>query len=547
MRFSHFALPFAFALSAGAFAQAPADEAQFTPEGFRAHVAFLADDRLEGRDAGTPGYELGALYVATRFEGLGLKPVGKDGWFQQVPFLEYKLGGNAPRLTIGDRRFEQGREILLAPTAEQGPINLEAPVVFAGYGLESPELGLDDYKGLDVRGKIVALFGGYPKGIRSDVGAHLNADKRRLAAKHGAVGVIMLRSRAESELRPFARAIRFAREPGLTWLGEGDVPYSGAPGLRFRATLDTPAAQALFAGSRRSFTRLLDDAAKGRRLKGFALKSRVRVEQGSETRRLTSPNVLAVLPGSDPALAGEYVLLMAHLDGLGLDDGKDAKDAKDGDLVNNGAMDNATGVATLIEVARAMIESGERPKRSILFAAVTAEEHGLLGAQYLARHPVTGSGRIVGVVNLDMPVLLYDFKDVIAFGAEHSTMGPSVARAAERMGVTLSADPLPQEGLFTRSDHYRFVQEGIPAVFLMTGFENGGREKFTDFLATHYHKPSDDLKLPIDWRAAAKFARINYLIAREIADAPEAPLWYDDSFFGSALAPGQAKAARPKD
>jgi Zn-dependent M28 family amino/carboxypeptidase len=539
MRFSLFALPLALSFAAAAPAQAPAGAPEFTPEGFRAHVAFLGDDRLEGRDAGSRGYELGALYVGTRFEALGLKPVAKDGWFQQVPFLEYKPAQGPAAVTIGGRRFEHGREILLAPTPEPGPVKIEAPVVFAGYGVVSPELGLDDYKGLDVRGKIVALFGGYPKGLRSDVGAHLNADKRRVAAERGAVGVVMLRSRAESELRPFARMARFAGEPGLTWL-EGDSPYSAAPGLRFRATLDTPAAEALFAGSRRSFARLLDDAQKGRSLPRFALKTRFGVEQANEMRRVTSPNVLAVLPGSDPALAGEYVLLMAHLDGLGVREGQE------GDQINNGAMDNATGVATLLEVARAMIESGERPRRSILFAAVTAEEHGLLGAQYLAKHPVTGEGRIVGVVNLDMPVLLYDFKDVIAFGAEHSTMGPIVSRAAERMGVKLSPDPLPQEGLFTRSDHYRFVQEGIPAVFLMTGFENGGREKFTDFLATHYHKPSDDLKLPIDWQAAAKFARINYLIAREIADSPEAPRWYADSFFGKALAPRAEKAERPR-
>ena len=251
--------------------------------------------------------------------------------------------------------------------------------------------------------------------------------------------------------------------------------------------------------------------------------------------RTASPNVLAVLPGSDPALAGEHVLLMAHLDGLG------TLDRAGEDDIHNGAMDNSTGVATLIEVARAMTEGGARPKRSILFAAVTAEEDGLLGAQYLARNPVE---KVVGVVNLDMPVLLYDFTDVIAFGAEHSTLGPIVARAGGRMGVRLTPDPLPQEGLFTRSDHYRFVQAGIPSVFLMTGFANGGEKKFTGFLHGAYHSPNDDLAQPFDWKAGAKFARLNYLIAREIADAPQAPRWYQDSFFGRTLAPNAEKARR---
>jgi Zn-dependent M28 family amino/carboxypeptidase len=250
--------------------------------------------------------------------------------------------------------------------------------------------------------------------------------------------------------------------------------------------------------------------------------------------------VLAILPGSDPALANEYVLMMAHLDHEGVD-----PDLQ-GDKIFNGAMDNATGTATLLEVARAMAASPNRPRRPILFAAVTAEEDGLLGSEYLARQPLPGGGKVVGVVNLDMPVLLYDFQDVIAFGADHSTLGATVDRAVRQAGVTLTPDPLPQEGLFTRSDHYRFVQAGVPSVFLMTGFAGEGRERFQNFLATHYHKPSDQTDLPFDWNAGAKFARINYLIAREIADAPEAPRWYADSFFGQAVGGTQPKATRAR-
>jgi Zn-dependent M28 family amino/carboxypeptidase len=233
------------------------------------------------------------------------------------------------------------------------------------------------------------------------------------------------------------------------------------------------------------------------------------------------------------------VLLMAHLDHEGVNPAREGEDK-----IYNGAMDNATGISTMLEVARAMAETGKRPRRSILFAAVTAEEKGLLGSQYLAKHPVVGNGKLVGVVNLDMPVLLYDFTDVIAFGAEHSTLGPIVKRAGAQMNVALAADPLPQENLFVRSDHYRFVQEGVPSVFLMTGFGNGGDKQFTGFLSTNYHKVSDDLKQPIDWQAGAKFAKINYLIAREIADADEAPRWYAKDFFGDTFAAGQPKAAR---
>jgi Zn-dependent M28 family amino/carboxypeptidase len=538
MHFKLFAAAAALALASGATAQTAGTTPEFTAEAFRSHVAFLGDDLLEGRDAGSRGYELGALYVATQFEGLGLKPAGDDGWYQQVPFLQYKLADKAGSVTIGGKSFANRAEVLVGASPVAGPQTVEAPVVFVGYGISSPALGIDDYKGLNVKGKIVAMIGGTPKGLPSDVAAHTNSDKRRMAAEKGAVGLIMLRSAEEAARRPWARLTENAGEPALTWLGKDEQPYSASPGIRARATLDAPAAEALFAGSKRSFAQVQADAAKGGPIKGFALKQTVRIEQQSEVARTKSPNVLGIIPGSDPALAGEYVLLMAHLDGLGV------HDREGDDDIHNGAMDNSTGIATLLEVARAMQLPGNRPKRSILLAAVTAEEDGLLGAQYLARNPVVKDGKVVGVVNLDMPVLLYDFQDVIAFGAEHSTMGPIVERAAARIGIKLTPDPLPQEGLFTRSDHYRFVQEGIPAVFLMTGFANGGQEKFTGFLATDYHKPTDDLKLPFDWKAGAKFAQINYLIASEIANAPQAPRWYSDSFFGKTLAPNAQKAAR---
>jgi hypothetical protein len=543
MRFNSFGIALlSLSIASPAPAQPSGASPEFSPESFRSHVAFLADDKLEGRDSGSRGYDLAALYVASRFEALGLRPAAQDGWYQQVPFLESRLSGEPGSLAIGGRRFAHGREVVLYPTPDEAPVAIEAPAVFVGYGLEAPEIGIDDYKGLDVRGKVVVVLNGFPNGMKSDVGAHLNSDKRRVASSHGAVGLVSIRTLSESKRRPWARLQENADEPSLGWTGEDGRPYTPAPALRFRATLDSPAAEALFAGAKAPLGRILAEAdRKGGRPKGFALKPRIAVSQQSAQRRFTSPNVLAVLPGSDPELAGEYVLLMGHLDHEGIKAAGAGQSG--GDRIYNGAMDNAVGIATMLEVARAMAASPDRPKRSILFAAVTAEEDGLLGAQYLARHPIPG-GKVAAVVNLDMPVLLYDFTDVIAFGAEHSTMGSAVERAGKTMGVGLSEDPLPHEGLFTRSDHYRFVQEGVPSVFLMTGFANGGREKFTDFLATHYHKVSDQLDLPIDWKAGAKFARINYEIAREIADSPEAPRWYSDSFFGKALAPGREKATR---
>jgi Zn-dependent M28 family amino/carboxypeptidase len=511
----------------------------FTAEAFRAHVEFLADDLLEGRDTGTRGYDIAARYVATRFEALGLRPGANGSWYQQVPFAIANLGSEPPRVTIGGRTFTHGQDVLVGPTALEANQSVEAPVVFVGYGLDSPRQGFNDYRGLDVRGKMVAVLSGTPKGTPSEMGAHLNAEKGRMAEKNGAIGMITIPTRQDLERRPWARRVELSKGPSMAWIGQDGQPFSRAPGVRTGASLDTAAAEALFAGARRPLAAVLDEAAReGGKPRGFALKPTVKIERQSVINRIESPNVLAVLPGSDPQFAHEYVVLMAHLDHEGVDPDLT------GDKIFNGAMDNASGTATLLEVARAMAAAPDRPKRSILFAAVTAEEDGLLGSEYLAKHPVVGAGKVVGVVNLDMPVLLYDFQDVIAFGSDHSTLGPIVDRAVRQANVTLSPDPLPQEGLFTRSDHYRFVQAGIPSVFLMTGFAGQGRERFQDFLATHYHKPSDQTDLPFDWNAGAKFARINYLIAREIADAPEAPRWYADSFFGQAVGGNQPKATR---
>ena len=538
MKFNRFALSLLVAVAAVGAAARTAAEPGFSPERFRAHVAFLADDLLEGRDTGSRGHEIAARYVAAGFESLGLTPAGPDGsWYQQVPFVRY--GATAPpRLTIGGRSFAAGEGVSFRQSPIEGRTAFEAPAVFAGYGLDAPELGLDDYRGLDVRGRIVVVLDGMPGGLPSDVSAHLGSEKRRAAGRRGAAGMIILRSPAQAERFPLRSTGRLP-EAAITWAEADGTPFSDAPSLRFVATVDPAVADALFEGAPRPLARIRAEAARpGGRPRGFALPQIVAFERESANSRFTSPNVVAILAGSDPALADEYVLLMAHLDGVGM------RESGEGDRIRNGAMDNATGVATLLEVARQMMMPGNRPRRPIVFAAVTAEEKGLLGAQYLARHPVV-DGRIVGVVNLDMPVLSYDFRDIIAFGAEHSTLGPIVERAAARMGVALTPDPLPEQNLFTRSDHYMFVREGIPSVFLMTGFANGGEEQFRGFLSSRYHSPRDDLSQPFDWRAGARFAELNYLIAREIADGDQAPLWYRDSFFGNVFAPRAQRAARP--
>lgn len=508
----------------------------FSPDRIKSDVAFLADDLLEGRDSGTRGYDIAALFVAQRFAALGLQPAKGDGWYQMVPLQESNLGKPDAILKIGDTRFSNMADVVIGPSAFEPSQAVTAPVVFVGFGLHSPDRGIDDYAGLDVRGKFVATLSGFPKGMASDVGAHLASEKARVAAEHGAIGTINILTPTALKVASWDLRKHYATGPSFTWIGQDGKPHTSAPGIRASAALNVPVQRALFAGAPKSLDSVLAEAEReGGNPKGFALAQSATVTRTSTSRRIYSPNVIGILPGSDPVLRNEYVVMMGHLDHDGVDP------TLKGDQIYNGAMDNAAGVATMLEAARALVE-GPRPKRSILFAAVTAEEDGLLGAEYLAKNPVVGNGKVVGVVNLDMPVLTYDFKSLIAFGAEQSTLGKVVATEAAKDGVRLIPDPEPEQSTFTRSDHYNFVKEGVPSVFLATGEGDKGLGNFADFAANHYHKPSDDMNLPINWQAGAKFARINYLIALDIANAPEAPRWYSNSFFGNTFAKDAPKA-----
>lgn len=523
-----------------------AEAQRFDPEAVRAHITFLADDSLDGRGSGTKGYTIAANYVAAQFMAMGAKPMGdpaKGSYFQQVPLREAKLTGQ-PVLTISGKgqtfRLDSREKVLIGPSAMDAQQVLQAPMVFVGFGLDRPDLGLRDYDRLDVKGKVVVVLSGYPKGMNSELGAHLNADKARMAMKRGAVAMISIPTLQDTRRRSWERRAQSGGEPRSNWLQADGTPFMRAPGIRADATLNPDVARPMFGEGKQGLAAILAEADQpGGRPRGFRLGLAARFERTSAFRPYSSPNVIAMIPGSDPAVADEYVLMTAHLDHLG-DHGKGD------DKISNGAMDNAAGVATMIEVAKALSHDGKRPRRPILFAAVTNEESGLIGSEYLARNPVVSKGNVVAVVNFDMPILTYRFTDVVAFGADNSTLGPVVAKAAAEAGITLSSDPIPEEGLFTRSDHYRFVQQGIPSLFLVTGHAGPGKAAFTDFLAKNYHQPSDDLNLPFDWIAGAKFAEVNYHIICAIADQAEIPRWYQDSLFGKEFAPASPKALRPK-
>ena len=535
-------------VAALAFAAAAPIQAapQFSADAYKSHVAFLADDMLLGRRTGSPGHEIAARYIASQFTALGLKPGGDGGtYFQRFGLAE--TSASAPgSVTIsgpkGSRDWADGSNVVLRRNPAFPNPDVTAPLVFVGYGIDDPRHGHDDYRGLDVKGKIVVTLANFPAGTPSEAGAYYAAEKRAMARRHGAVGMIQIYSRSVAKIRPWQSVRRNATFAAVSWLEADGKPHDDA-GLSVLGYATGDAAEALFAGAPKDLKAVLDQADKGP-VKGFALKTSAHIVDHTETKQISSANVVGILPGSDPRLAPEYIVLSAHSDHIGVTPPQ-PDDKPDTDRINNGALDNAAGIATMIEVARAATQDPNKPRRSLIFLASTGEEEGLLGADYYARHPTVPIASIVGDVDLDMPLLTYRFTDVNAFGADHSTIGPTVAAAGKPMGVTLSPDPEPQETVFVRSDHYMFVRQGVPAVFLATGWAGDGKAAWADFEANHYHKPSDDMNLPIRWEEGARFADINYRITRAMADGDQRPMWFKGDFFGDIFAPNQPKADAP--
>jgi hypothetical protein len=522
---------------------APTPTEQIAMASVRAHVEFLADDLLEGRDTGSRGHAIAARYVASRFREMGLEPGGTNGsWLTDVP-LRRATTAATPTVTIttpgGTQSLRWAADVTLRPSLTEAHRALTAPLVFVGYGLDEPLLGLDDYHDVDVRGAIVVALDGTPNGLPTEIAAHVGSTRAEAAARHGAVGLITLAGtgRDRGDVASGAR-------PAISWIDPAGRTGDSS-GLRTRLTLSPDWQRRIFDGAPTSLKDIRAQVVANVRPAGFALPGRITLSADSSWTDFTSPEVIARLPGTDPVRASENVVLMAHLDHLGVK--PDAQTAKSGpgeDRIYNGALDNAAGVATMLEAAREFVASGRRPARSILFIANTGEEKGLLGADYLAAHPPVPPSSIVSVVDLDMPLPLYDFTDVIAFGADHSTLARTVALAGKGMGIGVSPDPMPQESIFVRSDHYSFVRRGVPAILLMTGYANGGEPVWKHFMAKVYHSPADDLSQPIMWRSLARYGMLNYAIARALADDPVRPRWYAGDYFGDRFAPGEPRASR---
>jgi hypothetical protein len=518
-----------------------AGASEVQPTALQAHLRILGDDSLQGRGTGTKAYAQAADYIARCFADLGLEPAGTRGYLQPVPLIRARAAEGTELVLhqpAGSRKLVLNRDYLPAPDLLRPTVEVTAPLVLAGFGVTAPDRGYDDYRAIDAKGKIVVLLTGAPKSFPHTARAHYGTTriKYKNAVDHGAVGILIVRTRDQSF--PWERMVRQVSAVGnMRWIDSSGAPRDVFPALRGIAGLSDDGSRALFEGAPKPLAAVLDQAEAGTP-PAFNLPSRATIRTVSTQERLESPNVAGLLRGSDSRLRGEVVVFSAHLDHLGVGE------AVAGDSIYNGVVDNASGSAGLVEVARVFSKGAEPPRRSVLFLAVTGEEMGLLGSDYFAEYPTVPMDSIVANLNLDGLSMLYPLREMVAFGAEHSTLEATVNQAAGKMGIVVAPDPLPQEVFFVRSDQYSFVRRGVPSLFLFMGLKSDSgidaAGRFQEWLAKRYHTPQDDLGQPLDFEAGARHVQLNVAVGRSVADADAKPEWKPGDFFGTKFGGSRA-------
>ena len=491
-----------------------------------AHVTYLSGDDMRGRETGSPEHRKAANYVADQLTRAGVHPAGTNGFLQPVTFRSRKIDEAKSSLSLVRRGKETplvlGDDAGFGMRIDPAP-KVEAPLVFAGHGLVIPEVEHDDFAGLDVKGKVVVYVAGSPKNVPGALSAHYQSAAARWETlkRLGAIGTIGVANPKAMDV-PWARSAPNRLNPAMAL---ADPSLDDTAGQQVSITYNPAKAERLFEGSGHTFAEILKIADEGKALPHFALPTSVRATVAVDTQIVESQNVAGIVRGSDPALAGEFVVLTAHLDHVGL--GAEIN----GDSVYNGTMDNASGIATLLESAKAVVAA--RPKRSVVFVAVTAEEKGLLGSRYYALNPTVARDGIVADINMDMFLPLFPLKTLMVLGLDESDLGDDVRAVATAMNVAVQADPEPQRNRFIRSDQYSFIREGVPALAMKVGYEEGSPEAkiAADWTRDRYHAPSDDLDQPMDRGAAADFTKLIGELCVRVANRDGRPQWKDTSFF----------------
>ena len=517
----------------------PAPAAAIDAEKIRAHVKFLSSDLLEGRGMGQRGSDIAAEYIATQFALYGLKPAGDQGtYFQEVPMVSVTT---LPDTTLSlvpkngePLQLKNLDDFVIHNETQKEVADIDAPIVFIGYGITAPEYKWDDYKGVDLKGKVALLFvneptSDDPKFFKGKALTYYGrwTYKFEETARHGAVATLIIHRR---DLASYGwEVVRNSNGKDKSYLR-----LDGTPMLQGASWIQLDVAKKLAAMSQMDIDKMFQQA-QSRDFKPVELPVRLKAHVVSTVRPFNSRNVLAMLPGSDANRRDETVMYTAHYDHLGID-----TSAK-GDNIYNGAVDNATGCGILLELARAWSQSGRQlPPRSIFFAAVTGEEQGLLGSEFLGKHSATPVGRVTLDLNYDAIAPIGDPEEIEVSGAERTTFYPQVEKTAQKYGLAIRPDALPEAGHYYRSDHFSLARVGIPSFSISEGMkfkghdEAWGRAQAKDYVEHHYHQPSDEYRPEMDFTGLAKVAQFGYDLGLQAASQPALIQWQAGDEFESA-------------
>jgi Zn-dependent M28 family amino/carboxypeptidase len=506
----------------------------------KAHVAYLSDDKLKGRLPGKEGYQMAVDYVVKQYKEMGLKPAGENGAYtQKVILRKTKLVKETAKFTLtlpnGEKRdLTLGNDLSIYPHPERKSVDFNAPLVFVGSGFDAPQINIQDYKNLNVKGKIVVILRRVPENLPANVKLHLQypATLQEFAAKNGAIGVLVCN---------YTNSVVQFKAGANNMVSNGVSASVTAKGKRTSSAavlggkilvaggISVPTLQDLMRAENNMLDSTWQQLEKGKYV-SKVLKSSISGHYESTFQDVISYNVIAKAEGSDAKLKKEFVIHSGHLDHLGI--GKPIN----GDSIYNGAHDNASGVACALEIARMYATLPQKPKRSILFVLVTAEEMGLLGSGYFTAFPTVKKSQIVADINTDMPTLLAPLESVAPLGAEHSSLQKVVETAASIAKLEVEPDPDPSEGRFVRSDQYNFVKAGIPALHIKYGYRFSNpslnlAEKVKKWREANYHKPSDEITNGFVWAAGKTYARVNFLVSYLVAQNPVRPTWNKGDFF----------------
>ncbi len=522
------------------------------------HVQYLADDKLQGRDTGSEGFRQAVEYVTAQFQKIGLKPAGTDGYLQPVKFeTRLLVPAESSLALVRDEKPEtlEAADASISPRSKATAV--EAPLVFVGYGLVVPEAHWDELAGLDLKGKIAVYVGGQaPMDVSNNVKSHYStaAERWTILKRAGAIGVASLQiprttargGRGGAPTDPAAENAagtasggdnanggRGGRGPAAPAFQLAEPALQDNQDQQLAITITRRGFDKFFAASGHTYEEFLKLVQDNKPLPHFPMNVSLRAAIRVKTAEVEAPNVAGLLPGSDSKLKNEYVVMSAHLDHVGI--GRPVN----GDSIYNGAMDDASGIASVIEIARHLKASGKKLKRSVIFLAVTAEEKGELGSQFFAAHPTEPADKIVADINLDMFLPLYPLKVIEVQGLTESTLGDTVRMVAHKDGVDVQPDQEPDQNRFIRSDQYSFIRRGVPSLAFKFGYEQGSPEQKMrlDWVRDRYHKPSDDLSQPVDTAAAAKFDQVIVGLLERVANDSARPHWKPDSFFARFAKP----------